>query len=57
VSDTNLGKLFEAGTLLVGLVVFAWWQLRDLRKAKDKSAAAKNEPTTSDKKDPSPPTP
>jgi hypothetical protein len=36
VSETNLGKLFEAGTLLVGLVAFAWWQLRDLRKAKEK---------------------
>jgi hypothetical protein len=43
VSETNLGKLFEAGTLLVGLAAFAWWQLRDLRKAKEKSAQSKLE--------------
>jgi hypothetical protein len=31
-------KLIEGGVLLVALVAFAWWQLRDVQRAQDQSA-------------------
>ena len=32
-SDANALKLLEAGALVGALVLFVWWQLRDLKKA------------------------
>jgi len=33
-SQTNLLKLLEAGILLLALGVFVWWQMRDLKHAR-----------------------
>jgi predicted negative regulator of RcsB-dependent stress response len=40
VSETNTFKLLEAGVLLAAGVAFAWWQLRDVAKARQASRAA-----------------
>ena len=37
-SQTNLLKLLEAGALLLALGVFVWWQLRDLKRAREETA-------------------
>ena len=42
-SDANALKLFEAGALLVGLVLFVTWQWRDLKRAKAKTARERAE--------------
>jgi len=34
-SQTNLLKLLEVGVLLLALVAFVWWQMRDLRRARE----------------------
>jgi len=33
-SQTNLLKLLEVGVLLLALGVFVWWQMRDLKRAR-----------------------
>jgi hypothetical protein len=38
VSDANALKLVEAGALIGALVLFVWWQLRDLKKAAAETA-------------------
>jgi hypothetical protein len=38
VSDANALKFVEAGALLVALVLFVVWQLRDLKKAAAETA-------------------
>ena len=37
-SDANALKLVEAGALVGALVLFVWWQLRDLKKAAAETA-------------------
>ena len=37
-SDANALKLVEAGALVGALVLFVWWQLRDLKKAATETA-------------------
>lgn len=37
-SLTNLLKLLEAGILLLALGVFVWWQMRDLKRARQATA-------------------
>ena len=32
-SQTNLFKLLEVGVLILGLGLFVWWQMRDLKRA------------------------
>jgi hypothetical protein len=38
VSDANALKLVEAGALVGALVLFVWWQMRDLKKAAAETA-------------------
>lgn len=42
-SDANALKLFEAGAILLGLVLFVAWQWRDLKRAKAKTARERAE--------------
>ena len=51
-SDTNALKLLEAGTLLVALVLFVWWQLRDLKKATAETARKRERDAARSTKDP-----
>ncbi len=37
-SQTNLLKLLEVGALILALGLFVWWQMRDLKKARDATA-------------------
>ena len=37
-SQTNLLKLLEAGALLLALLAFVWWQMRDLKRAREATA-------------------
>jgi len=37
-SQTNLLKLLEVGALLLALCVFVWWQMRDLKRARQDTA-------------------
>jgi len=37
-SQTNLLKLLEVGVLLLALGVFVWWQMRDLKQAREATA-------------------
>ena len=37
-SDANALKLVEVGVLVGALVLFVWWQLRDLKKAATETA-------------------
>jgi hypothetical protein len=32
-------KLIEVGVIVIALGLFAWWQLRDIKRAKEKTAA------------------
>jgi|GEM_PF-1456385 len=37
-SQTNLLKLLEVGALMLALGVFVWWQMRDLKRARQDTA-------------------
>jgi len=37
-SQTNLLKLLEVGALLLALGLFVWWQMRDLKRAREATA-------------------
>ena len=70
-SQTNLLKLLEVGVLLLALGVFVWWQMRDLKRARQATAReraleakpsaasplsdASNPPSPSEQSDPSEP--
>jgi hypothetical protein len=38
-NDVNSLKLIEAGAILLALGLFAWWQLRDVKRAQQNSSA------------------
>jgi predicted negative regulator of RcsB-dependent stress response len=40
-NDVNNLKLIEVGVIVAALGLFAWWQLRDVKRAQQKSADAR----------------
>jgi hypothetical protein len=51
VSDANALKLVEAGALVGALVLFVWWQLRDLKKAAAETARKREQDAARSTKD------
>jgi len=37
-SETHLLKLLEVGALIVAFGIFVWWQMRDLKRARQATA-------------------
>lgn len=50
-SEANALKFVEAGALLAALVLFVWWQLRDLKKAAAETARQRARDTARSAKD------